>query len=280
MRAVPARPFMSRMSRLIRWHTLRSTRELTTAKMAGTLGILALSASSAIVFKELQARLPSDIAPLAMILSEPTAAAAERGAALPAEEGTEAKPADLTSGNENASFLSATDLASADALEPGLPIEPLKLVASFDSLTLSPELTTPAKQWPADTRWFNGRPVRPVRIMQMVVTAYSPDARSCGDSADGITASLHSVETNAGRLVAADPKVLPMGSMVSIPGYDAARIVPVLDVGGAIKGNRLDVLFATHEAARQFGRRTIAVTVWGYADGAGKTDWRKIRDSR
>ncbi len=126
-------------------------------------------------------------------------------------------------------------------------------------------------------RWFNGRAVKPVRTMQMTVTAYSPDARSCGESADGITATLHSVTTNGFRLVAADPKVLTYGSMLTVPGYDNDQIVPVLDCGGAIKGRRLDVLFPTHEEARQWGVRKITVVVWGYADGSPIDNPRKLR---
>jgi len=129
-------------------------------------------------------------------------------------------------------------------------------------------------------RYFGGRPVRPARTLWMTVTAYSPDARSCGASADGITASLHSVQTNAGRLVAADSAILPLGSILSIPGYSGEQIVPVLDRGGAIKGHRLDVLFPTHEQARQFGRRRVKVTVWEYADGKPPPDWRRLRDSK
>lgn len=126
-------------------------------------------------------------------------------------------------------------------------------------------------------RWFNGRPVRPAREITMVVTAYSPDERSCGDSADGMTATLHSVETNGFALVAADPTVLRYGSMLTVPGYDEDRIVPVLDCGGAIKGRRLDVLYPTHERARQWGRRTLKVTVWEYADGLPAENPRKLR---
>lgn len=135
-------------------------------------------------------------------------------------------------------------------------------------------------EWPADTRWFNGRPVRPVRTVMMRVTAYSPDARSCGDSADGITSSLHSVWTNNMNLVAADSKVLPLGSMITVPGYADDSIVPVLDRGGAIKGNRLDVLYPTHEVALQWGVKRLPVVVWEYADGLPADDFRAIRDSR
>lgn len=110
----------------------------------------------------------------------------------------------------------------------------------------------------------------------MVVTAYSPDARSCGASADGITASGYSVEVNGGCLVAADPKVLPLGSLVSVPGYDGGAVVPVLDTGGAIKGNRLDVLFPTHREAIAWGRKTVEVTVWEHADGA-PSGFKRVR---
>ena len=115
-------------------------------------------------------------------------------------------------------------------------------------------------------RWFGGRPIRPVRTVWMTVTAYSPDARSCGADADGITASMKSIWTNGMKLVAADTSVLPMGTMLSIPGYDAQRVVPVLDRGGAIKGDRLDVLFPSHNEARQWGVQRLPVTIWDYAD--------------
>lgn len=126
------------------------------------------------------------------------------------------------------------------------------------------------------TREFNGRPVRAAYTLRMRVTAYSPDERSCGDSADGITASGYSVLTNGGFLVAADPRVLPLGALVSVPGYDDGATVPVLDVGGAIKGNRLDVLFPTHEVAMRWGVRELDVTVWEYADGL-PNDFKRLR---
>lgn len=128
-----------------------------------------------------------------------------------------------------------------------------------------------------NVRWFNARPARPARTIWMTVTGYSPDARSCGDSADGLTATMHSVTTNAMKLVAADPTILPYGSMVSIPGYDEESIVPVLDCGGAIKGDKIDLLFPTHEEALQWGRQRILVTIWEYADGLPAEDPRKLR---
>lgn len=142
---------------------------------------------------------------------------------------------------------------------------------------IAPVIELPGSEVTEETRWFDARPVRPVRTIWMKVTGYSPDHRSCGKFADGKTATLHSVYTNAMQLVAADPRVLPEGALISVPGYAGADIVPVLDVGGAIKGNRLDLLFATHEEARQWGVREIAVTVWAYDDGQPATCPRKAR---
>ena len=113
---------------------------------------------------------------------------------------------------------------------------------------------------------FNGRPIRKSHTVRMLVTAYSPDARSCGKWADGITASGYSVWTNGMKLVAADTRLLPFGSIISVPGYNGGNPVPVLDRGGAIKGRRLDVLYPTHEIARQWGAQRLTVTVWEYAD--------------
>ncbi|MEM1213426.1 MAG: 3D domain-containing protein [Planctomycetota bacterium] len=113
---------------------------------------------------------------------------------------------------------------------------------------------------------FNNRPIRPVKTLRMLTTAYSPDEQSCGIFADGITASGYSVYTNGMALVAADTRLLPFGTLVSIPGYNDGQPVPVLDRGGKIKGNRLDLLYPTHERALQWGAQRLDVVVYEYAD--------------
>ncbi len=113
---------------------------------------------------------------------------------------------------------------------------------------------------------FNGRPLRKVKTITMKVTAYSPDAQSCGEWADGQTASGYSVWTNGMKLVAADTKLLPFGSIITVPGYHGGQPVPVLDRGGKIKGKRLDVLYPTHEVALVWGVQDLDVDVWEYAD--------------
>ena len=98
-------------------------------------------------------------------------------------------------------------------------------------------------------------------IIWMEVTAYCPCTKCCGEQAAGITASGKTVRHNDGRFVAADTRLLPFGTELSIPGYHGGQAVPVLDRGGAIKGNRLDVYFPTHQEALNWGRQRLAVTV-------------------
>lgn len=99
------------------------------------------------------------------------------------------------------------------------------------------------------------------RVVWMEVTAYCPCSSCCGPNASGITASGKRVSHNGGRFVAADTRVLPMGTRLSIPGYHNGKVVPVLDRGGAIKGNKLDVYFPSHQTAKKWGRRLIPVTI-------------------
>ena len=146
-----------------------------------------------------------------------------------------------------------------------VPTETLITATADDGPALGQESAIPSA-YLSDAPTFDGRPLRAVKTIRMLTTAYSPDEQSCGIWADGITASGYSVWTNGMKLVAADTSVLPFGTIITVPGYNGDRPVPVLDRGGAIKGYRLDVLYPTHERALQWGAQRLDVTVWEYAD--------------
>lgn len=84
------------------------------------------------------------------------------------------------------------------------------------------------------------------------ITAYCPCEKCCGKS-DGITAT--GTKATEGRTIAADPSVLQYGAKVIINGNEYT----VEDCGGAIKGNRIDMYFDSHEDALQWGRQTHEV---------------------
>ncbi|HLL91285.1 MAG TPA: 3D domain-containing protein [Tepidisphaeraceae bacterium] len=104
-------------------------------------------------------------------------------------------------------------------------------------------------------------PSRKVRTLTMDVTAYCACKKCCGKNAQGLTASGKPVSYNKGRFVAVDPRVLKMGTKLSIPGYHDGRVVEAIDTGSAIKGNKLDVYFPDHETAKRWGRQTLTVTI-------------------
>lgn len=97
-----------------------------------------------------------------------------------------------------------------------------------------------------------------VSIGDFVLTAYCPCPICCGsysNTSNPITAS--GTTATAGRTIAADTSVLPFGTQVVING----QVYTVEDRGGAIRGNRIDIFFNSHQAALEFGRQVATVYV-------------------
>ncbi|MEH7403467.1 ubiquitin-like domain-containing protein [Gottfriedia acidiceleris] len=94
-----------------------------------------------------------------------------------------------------------------------------------------------------------------VKEMYVEATAYSPyDAGMSGVTALGIN-----VRKNPNtKLIAVDPKVIPLGSKVWVEGYGVAIAG---DTGGAIKGRRIDILMPTKDDCFDFGRRTVKIRI-------------------
>ena len=95
--------------------------------------------------------------------------------------------------------------------------------------------------------------------IRMRITAYCPCPKCCGQYSDGITACGHEIQPGD-TFVAADRRY-PFGTEMLIPGYSNSQPVQVLDRGGAIKGNRLDVFFANHQEALEWGVKYLEVKV-------------------
>lgn len=75
----------------------------------------------------------------------------------------------------------------------------------------------------------------------------------------GRTAMGHGVRRG---IIAADPRVLPLGSRINISGgYSGSYLVS--DTGGGIKGRRLDIWMPSCSEAKRFGRRSVAVNFLG-----------------
>ncbi|QYK53181.1 MAG: G5 domain-containing protein [Fimbriimonadaceae bacterium] len=97
------------------------------------------------------------------------------------------------------------------------------------------------------------------KVLTMESTAYLPsDGSGTGRTASGLQAK-HGI-------VAVDPKVIKIGTLVYVEGYGLAVAA---DTGGAIKGNKIDVCIQSRSAAMQWGRRKVKVHIFTDRHTAG-----------
>lgn len=75
-------------------------------------------------------------------------------------------------------------------------------------------------------------------------------------------------------VIAADPRVLPLGTVVQVNAGKYSGVYTVHDTGGKIKGNRVDVWMPTNKEARRFGRRNVKLVVLRYP-GKNKSAGKK-----
>ncbi len=132
--------------------------------------------------------------------------------------------------------------------------------------------------------------IRLEKVLDVVATGYCPGTPgsgcpidehghsqctgryNTGRTADGTRAIEGSGTLNDPYIVAVDPRVIPMGSLLWLE-FPRGRVTTrhgtiirdgfaiAADVGGAIKENRIDVLFDSHNVAWSFGRRQVRVFV-------------------
>lgn len=84
-------------------------------------------------------------------------------------------------------------------------------------------------------------------------TAYCNCSVCCGKWAGGKTAS--GTTPTAGRTIAVDPNVIPLGSTVVVNGTSYVAE----DTGSAIKGKIIDIYHESHSEALSFGRQSVEV---------------------
>jgi 3D (Asp-Asp-Asp) domain-containing protein len=77
--------------------------------------------------------------------------------------------------------------------------------------------------------------------------------------------ALHGVTRNGvyvrRGVIAADPRILPLGSIVQLTSDQYSGVYRVHDTGGLIKGEIIDLWVPTSQEARQFGRRKVKIQV-------------------
>ncbi len=133
--------------------------------------------------------------------------------------------------------------SAAEEAEPAKPIE------------TKPEVKAPAEQ----------KKLTDYHVGTCEITAYCTCVKCCGiwsaehPSREGtgyVQKTATGTVPTAGKTVAVDPSVIPLGSIVLVSGVSYIAE----DTGNAVKGKVVDIYFAEHEEAVAFGRQTADVT--------------------
>lgn len=151
---------------------------------------------------------------------------------------------------------------------------PTTTVKPFDDALQAPEPVRVAEDSPqddADPHEYDAKltqdkpePVTEPEPTAITVEATFYTARCEGCS--GITKLGYDVRqtiyVNGKRVIAVDPALIPLGSIVHVDLEDGQSFEAIAgDIGGAIKGKRVDVLVATKEEAYRKGRQQAVVTI-------------------
>lgn len=97
----------------------------------------------------------------------------------------------------------------------------------------------------------NGAPSKYSKVITVEATAYSSQDPGNGN----YTATGSRLKKG---IVSVDPRLIPLGTRLYVEGYGYAVAD---DVGGAIKGHRIDLAYDSRSEALQFGRQTVKVYV-------------------
>lgn len=91
--------------------------------------------------------------------------------------------------------------------------------------------------------------------LTVTATAYTAYCNGCS----GVTYTGQDLRSDPNqKVIAVDPNVIPLGSKVYVEGYGEAIAG---DIGGAIKGNKIDVFIPSQAEAEAYGVRTVQVTI-------------------
>jgi|GEM_PF-2468211 3D (Asp-Asp-Asp) domain-containing protein len=90
-----------------------------------------------------------------------------------------------------------------------------------------------------------------LKVLEMEASGYTGGVGNVGY----FTSTGHRVRRG---VVAVDPNVIKLGTKLYVQGYGYAQ---ALDVGSAIKGNKIDLYFETYQEAIEWGRRKVKVFI-------------------
>ncbi|MGI8838055.1 MAG: 3D domain-containing protein [Pyrinomonadaceae bacterium] len=138
--------------------------------------------------------------------------------------------------------------------------------------SIAETLLSQFKEQKADTAQTQGKAPSETDFASLKTTSDKPvgPATSYAATAYSLRGRTASGRMVSRGLIAADPRVLPLGSRVRLehPGYSGEYLVA--DTGGLIRGRRVDIWIPSTREAMRFGRRTVKLTVLSYGTRRGR----------
>ncbi len=106
-------------------------------------------------------------------------------------------------------------------------------------------------------------------VIEVKATAYCLCKKCCGKSEDnpryGVTSSGIKIIPGTGmKVIAVDPNIIPLKSKVYVEGLNGAAdygYAVAADTGSAIKNNKIDLYFDSHQDALKWGKKSVRVYV-------------------
>lgn len=148
--------------------------------------------------------------------------------------------------------VSVANLKSWNGLKSDL-IHPNQKLKVVKGTTTAQAAKPAAKKAPTTPSRSNGDKV--VKEFIVSATAYTASCNGC----TGITKTGIDLKKNPNaKVIAVDPNVIKLGTKVYVEGYGYAIAG---DIGGAIKGNKIDVFFPTKSQAYNWGRKSVKIKV-------------------
>ncbi|MFF2593090.1 LysM peptidoglycan-binding domain-containing protein [Priestia megaterium] len=190
----------------------------------------------------------------------------------PVQEKTNETPASPAPSNSKSYKVQPGDTMWSVAQRHGISISQLKQWNNLSSNTIyinqvlqvggqaaaqakpsTPSTSAPSTSTPAPAPAQESKSVS--KEITVEATAYTAYCAGCS----GITATGIDLRSNPNRkVIAVDPRVIPLGSRVYVEGYGEAIAG---DTGGAIKGTRVDLFMASQSSALNWGRKTVKLQI-------------------
>ena len=164
---------------------------------------------------------------------------------------------------------------SGGALLISAPLVSLLLFSAQPSLaeTLLPNFQKPAVPQTTQQPAVVGGQIAPATGIRTPTNPIAPKPSVANSNSEGVhyVATAYSLRgrTASGRyvskgIIAADPRILPLGSRVRLEAGAWSGEYLVADTGGAIRGRKIDIWTPSSREAMRFGRRKVKLTVLSY----------------